>query len=264
MSKTRKFITRKTRAEVAPELPVIDRQFSFHELSKEVEALYRAALEEFLDADEEGGNAFENNILAYLSKMRTSCRSVPDRFMHRSCDGIPWFNRSQVSNLRTSQGMSPDILQLKLSRLMLELQLGLPLNLNSGLSPDARAGMVEDFRSPENKILIASTLASGEGLNLQFCSDCIMLERQWNPANEEQAESRFIRIGQLAQSVTATYFVAVGTVVEFFSEIVERKREIVNSVLNGEEAATPWDQTSLMKELSEVLREKGGKRWGWR
>lgn len=35
----------------------------------------------------------------------------------------------------------------------------------------------------------------GKGLNLQSCSDCVVLERQWKPANEKQAEARFIRIG---------------------------------------------------------------------
>ena len=110
------------------------------------------------------------------------------------------------------------------------------------------------------RILIASSLASGEGLNLQKCSDCIMIERQWNPANEEQAEGRFARIDQKSNKITATYFVAVGTVDEFFSEIVERKREIVTKTLGGE--AVKWDQSSLIKELSEILASQGGKRWG--
>ena len=49
--------------------------------------------------------------------------------------------------------------------------------------------------------MVASTLAAGEGLNLQTCSDCVIHERQWNPANEEQVEGRFIRIGQIAETV---------------------------------------------------------------
>ena len=47
--------------------------------------------------------------------------------------------------------------------------------------------------------MVASQLAAGEGLNLQTCSDCVMHERQWNPGKEEQAEGRFIRIGQTAR-----------------------------------------------------------------
>ncbi len=72
--------------------------------------------------------------------------------------------------------------------------------------------------------MIASTLASGEGLNLQSCSDCVMHERQWNPSAEEQAEGRFIRIGQLAQSVNAVYMHADDTVDTDLHNIVEGKR----------------------------------------
>ena len=50
-----------------------------------------------------------------------------------------------------------------------------------------------------------SQLASGEGLNLQTCCDCVMHERQWNPGKEEQCEGRFIRIGSTATSVSAVY-----------------------------------------------------------
>jgi len=53
--------------------------------------------------------------------------------------------------------------------------------------------------------------------------------------------------------------VAIGTVDEFFSEIVERKREIVGKTLDGKEAA--WDQSSLMKELAETLSISGGRKW---
>jgi len=74
-----------------------------------------------------------------------------------------------------------------------------------------RERQVEEFKGG-SRIMIASTLASSEGLNLQFCSDYGMMERQWNPANEEQAEARFIRIGQKATIVNGTYFIATGTI----------------------------------------------------
>jgi SNF2 family DNA or RNA helicase len=87
-----------------------------------------------------------------------------------------------------------------------------------------------------------------------------MLERQWNPANEEQAEARFPRPeGIKTDFIDGVYMVAIGTVDEFFSEIVERKREIVGKTLDGK--AAEWDQSSLIKELAETLSLSGGRRW---
>jgi hypothetical protein len=53
--------------------------------------------------------------------------------------------------------------------------------------------------------------------------------------------------------------ITVGTVDEMFTELVEQKRAIVTSTLDNKEIA--WDESSLMKELLEVVAMKGGKRW---
>jgi len=118
---------------------------------------------------------------------------------------------------------------------------------------------VKEFKDDNSRrLMIASTLAAGEGLNLQFCSDAIILERQWNPANEEQVEGRFHRFGQL-NSVTITYMLASGTIDEYFTELVEIKRSIVAATMDKREIA--WEQQSLMKELAEMLVSRGRKAW---
>lgn len=258
--KTASFIIRRERKEVMPDLPLIDRRFSFHELSEAVEEAYKETWKQFRDEYEGEDDLREMNILAYLSKMRhlTGLSKIDPAIDH-----VMEFLGSTDRKLTIFVHHKDvgDILAMKLSGLMKELDLEPPLQLTSDMNSDARANAVDKFMGENGpRVLIASTLASGEGLNLQKCSDCIMLERQWNPANEEQAEGRFIRIGQTAESVTATYFVAVGTVDEFFSEIVEHKREIVVQTLGGK--AVPWSESSLIRELSEVLASKGGKRWG--
>jgi SNF2 family DNA or RNA helicase len=132
------------------------------------------------------------------------------------------------------------------------------LDLNSSLSADDRQNLVVKFRDEDYRVLIASTLASGEGLNLQFCSDAIMLERQWNPANEEQAEGRFHRFGQV-NPVSVIYMIESETIDEYFTELVEQKRAIVSSTLDNKELQ--WDSNSLMQELALVLTTKGKKAW---
>jgi SNF2 family DNA or RNA helicase len=88
-----------------------------------------------------------------------------------------------------------------------------------------------------------------------------MLERQWTPIKEEQAEARFPRPGQTASAITITYMVAVGTVDEFLAKLVEKKRSFVSNALDG--ASYEWSESSIIKELAEVLASSGGTQWGW-
>jgi superfamily II DNA/RNA helicase len=127
--------------------------------------------------------------------------------------------------------------------------------LTADLSSEERYNLQVEFNENKRSILVASTLASGEGLNLQTCADCIMHERQWNPMNEEQAEGRFIRIGQTAQSVNATYVEANGTIDNNFDLINEKKRLQFHDVMNKGEAPV-WSQSSFAKELAELIVAK--------
>lgn len=264
--KTKGFIIRRERAEVMPDLPKIQRQFQLREMGKEIEKAYIEAFKQFRMEYNGGGysgemNAFEesSNILAYLSRMR---HLVGLAKVDPCIDNVMEFLGSTDRKLTIFHHHKDvgEMLREKLNMVLKELELEPVLHLTADLDAESRYDMVSEFtNSKSRRLLMASTLASGEGLNLQVCSDCIMLERQWNPANEEQAEARFPRPGSTAQSIAAVYLVAVGTVDEFFSEIVERKREIVTNTLGGE--AVEWDQSSIMKELAETLAASGGRRW---
>jgi SWI/SNF-related matrix-associated actin-dependent regulator 1 of chromatin subfamily A len=265
LAKTKNFIIRREREEVMPDLPKIQRQFQLHEMGADVERAYVEAFKMFRNEYNKGGDSsmgsFDeaSNILAYLSRMRhlTGLAKI-DPCIDNVMEFLGSTERKMtIFHHHTDVG---DILEEKLTKVLLELGLARPLRITRDDKPEVRYEKVLEFtNNPLCRILIASTLASGEGLNLQVCSDCLMLERQWNPANEEQAEARFPRPGSTATSIAAIYLVAVGTVDEFFSEIVERKREIVTSTLGGE--AVEWDQSSIMKELAAVLAANGGQRW---
>jgi SNF2 family DNA or RNA helicase len=136
-----------------------------------------------------------------------------------------------------------------------ENELPEPLSLTADLDSQARSEVQDKFNTNGARLLIASTLASGEGLNLQSCSDCIMHERQWNPANEEQAEGRFIRIGQQAQSVSATYVHGDNTIDTILDGLVEKKRLAFQSAMNKGITAT-WNENSLIKDLANAIRDR--------
>jgi SNF2 family DNA or RNA helicase len=114
----------------------------------------------------------------------------------------------------------------------------------------------EDFNNNKRCIMVASTLACGEGLNLQTCADSIMHERQWNPQNEDQAApGRFRRIGQKSSVIGITFPEAEGTIDEHLDGLVETKRRQFHAVMNKGEAQT-WNEGELGKKLAEIIVAK--------
>ncbi len=87
------------------------------------------------------------------------------------------------------------------------------------------------FKTAERRVLIANILAGGEGLNLQFCNNCIIVERQWNPGKEDQFIKRFHRHGQM-KSVFVSSIIAADTIDDFFEQLIELKRNIVTDTTN--------------------------------
>ena len=75
-----------------------------------------------------------------------------------------------------------------------------------------------------------------------------MHERQWNPANEEQAEGRFIRIGQTAQSVNAVYMHADGTCDTDLHSIIEHKRVAFHNSMNNNQMAV-WNEADITSRI---------------
>ena len=69
-------------------------------------------------------------------------------------------------------------------------------------------------------------------------------DRWWNPAVEDQATDRAHRIGQ-TRVVTSYKLITRGTVEEKILSLQQRKREIINATIDGEEQfaeALGWEE----------------------
>lgn len=260
--RTSDFIIRRTQDEVMPDLPKLNRQYRYAELGPEVEKAYMDLMEKFQKAYIEGKPMLgSGGILEYMTHMRhLTGKAKVEPVVDYVTDFLTDTDRKIVI-FRHHNDVHGQI-EAMLSTLCQAMGLSMPISLTSDMPPELRHQTVMQFKDdPKARVLIASTLASGEGLNLQFCSDCIMVERQWNPANEEQAEARFKRIGSEANIINATYQVALGTIDEYFADLVESKRQIVHEALSGKTSEVDYDETGLMKELAEILATKGLQRW---
>jgi len=254
---TSDIMIRRTKSEVLKDLPAKDRKFFHVDLDPKFNKAYANALKDLDDAlyaDDVSEFERNSNTLAIMARMRhitgiskiDECIDFVTEFL-LSCDRKIVVFTHHI-----------DVAQLLVEKLSVWAKDGgfdAPLHMHSGLSGDARFELAEEFKLPNKRIMISIFT---EGVNLQFCSDAVVLERQWNPPREEQAEDRFHRFGQ-EHTVSITYMIAIGTIDEYFTELVESKRAIISAAIDGK--VIDWDQASLLKELAQTLVSKGRERW---
>jgi SNF2 family DNA or RNA helicase len=83
-------------------------------------------------------------------------------------------------------------------------------------------------------VFLISLKAGGVGLNLTAADTVIHFDPWWNPAVEAQATDRAHRIGQ-TKVVTSYKLITRGTVEEKILNLQNKKRELIQSTLSGEE-----------------------------
>lgn len=111
----------------------------------------------------------------------------------------------------------------------------------------------EKFNNNDKVIGLLNIMGSGEGLNLPTCDTAVMHEREWNPANEEQAApGRFRRITSHFKIVNVIYNLAAGTVDEILDGINSRKEIYFHNTMNSGELPT-WNQGAFTQELANSI-----------
>lgn len=263
--KTSSFIIRRSPKDVLDQFPSVTRNYQYCDLGGQVEAAYIKEFKAFQEAmSSSDANSFAgyNNILARMGKLRhiTGLAKVEP-----CAEWALEFLESNGGRKLVIFVHHLDVARLLLAKLNDLLKLkgyDNATELSAALSMADRDRVVQDFiKNEKSRFLIASTQAGGEGLDglQKACSQSIILERQWNPKKEENAEARLARLGQEELKTIATYFVAVGTIDEFFAELVEKKRSLTATALDG--IVTDWEESSIIKELASILLAKGGAKW---
>ncbi|KAL8713376.1 MAG: hypothetical protein Q9220_002575 [cf. Caloplaca sp. 1 TL-2023] len=86
--------------------------------------------------------------------------------------------------------------------------------LDGGMSYEDRAKTVDDFNSdPAEFVFLISTKAGGVGLNITSANKVVVVDPNWNPAYDLQAQDRAYRIGQV-RDVEVFRLVSAGTIEE--------------------------------------------------
>ncbi len=115
---------------------------------------------------------------------------------------------------------------------------------------ESRQELVNEFQSADGPpVFLLSLKAAGSGLNLTAASYVVLYDPWWNPAVEAQAIDRTHRIGQTSH-VIAYRLLARGTVEEKIRALQKEKAALAASVVQEESLAKVLDLESLRQILS--------------
>jgi SNF2 family DNA or RNA helicase len=129
--------------------------------------------------------------------------------------------------------------------------LGVGYTVLTGSTVD-RGGAVDRFnQDPDCRVFLGSLKAGGTGIDLVGGSVVIHYDRWWNAAREDQATDRVHRLGQ-KRAVHVLKLIAEGTLEEKISALIDRKRRLMDSVIQEDDPRLAKIFTK--DELLEMLR----------
>lgn len=254
----RPFLLRRLKEDVLSELPDKMESLESIELLPEQKKLYGAYLAKLredtlkhLDKDTFRKNKIR--ILAGLTRLRQIC-CHPSLFVDGYKGGSAKFEQL-LQIIEESQIAGRRVLIFSQFTSMLHL-IGQELTKQSlsffyldGQTPaEERVKSCERFNAGERNLFLISLKAGGTGLNLTGADTVILYDLWWNPAVEEQAMDRAHRIGQ-KNVVQVIKLVARGTIEEKMNELQEKKRYLIEEIIDPDEKASTILTEEDIREL---------------
>jgi superfamily II DNA or RNA helicase len=248
------FILRRTKAEVATELPpkhTILRRITLAPDQRELYETIRGTLYETVREQMAERTLAQSRVIVLdaLLKLRQACC---DPRLVKLGSGRGTESSAKLEDLLEMVGeLIPEgrrILLFSQFTSMLDLikprlaEMGIPFVELRGDTRD-RAEPVRRFEAGEVPLFLISLKAGGRGLNLTSADTVIHYDPWWNPAVENQASDRAHRIGQ-TKSVFVYKMIAVDTVEERILELQQRKAELA-SIAFSESGGMAFDAADI-------------------
>ena len=264
-SRLRPFLLRRTKIQVAQDLPPRTEEEVYSKMEGIQLDLYKAELKRIqkallgLDSDEAvKKNSFA--ILQGLMRLRQICCHpglIDPKYLKEESAKMEslFYLLDQLHDeghkvLVFSQFVS--MLDLIKARLELESR---PYNYLTGQTKD-RKGEIEKFQTTKDpSVFMLSLKAGGSGLNLTSASYVVLYDPWWNPAVENQAIDRTHRIGQ-KNKVIAYRLLTRDTVEEKIRILQHQKTQLVTNVLGDEGFASNLGLDDLQFILSHSIDEE--------
>ncbi len=240
------FILRRTKEQVAKDLPEKQEMILFCEMGEEQRKIYEAYRNDYRDkilgvVESVGIQKSQLTILQGLMKLRQICDSPAiikeeERYPNVSVK-LEELGREITENISNHKALvfSQFLGMLALIREKLK-ELGVDYEYFDGSSTvNEREKAIQRFQNDENcRVFLISLKAGGVGLNLTAADYVYIVDPWWNPAVEQQAIDRTHRIGQ-TKNIFAYRMICTDTVEDKILKLQERKRSLAREVITDDE-----------------------------
>lgn len=252
------FILRRTKEQVAKDLPEKTEQILYCDLTEEQKHIYeteKSSIRNFIieNISNQGYSKSSILILRALTRLRQLANHpvmVEPAYVHdsgkyneiiRSIETVVSEGHkilifsSFVKHLNVIQGYLSD------NQIDYRMLIGSTTN---------REKTVSDFQNnPKVKVFLISIKAGGTGLNLTAADYIFVLDPWWNPAVENQAISRAHRIGQ-DKKVFVYRFISVDTVEEKILNLQKRKVILAESFIGNNNPLSIFSREQVLEIIS--------------
>ncbi|HCA05962.1 DEAD/DEAH box helicase [Chryseobacterium sp.] len=236
--KIRPFILRRTKKQVAKELPEKTEMVIYCEMDAEQRKIYDAyekELREFIAAnDDDDLNKNSMHVLTGLTRLRQICNSpllLKEGYSGEHAVKIEILMEQIQSKSKDHKILvfSQFVEMLDLLKAELERK-KIPFEYLTGQTKN-RGKAVNNFQENEEiRVFLISLKAGGVGLNLTEADYIYLVDPWWNPAAENQAIDRSYRIGQ-TKNVIAVRLICSNTVEEKILSLQKKKNELAQNLL---------------------------------
>ncbi len=254
------FILRRTKEQVAKDLPEKQEMILYCEMADEQRKIYDAYRNDYRDkilglVETQGVNKSQLTILQGLMKLRQICDSPAivnekEKYPNVSVK-LDEIGREITENISNHKALifSQFLGMLALIKeKMKELNVDYEYFDGSTSAPD-REKAINRFQNEENcRVFLISLKAGGVGLNLTAADYVYIVDPWWNPAVEQQAIDRTHRIGQ-TKNIFAYRMICTDTVEDKIVKLQERKRALAKDLITDDEGFVK----SLTREDVEYL-----------
>lgn len=247
------FILRRTKEQVAKDLPEKTETILFCEMETDQRRIYEAYRNSYRDKilgtiEEQGIDKSQLTILQGLMKLRQICDSPAilneeEKYPNHSIK-LDELTREITENIGEHKALvfSQFLGMLGLIKDKLKEQ-----NINfeyfdGSTSATERERAIQNFQANDDcRVFLISLKAGGVGLNLTAADYVYIVDPWWNPAVEQQAIDRTHRIGQ-TKNIFAYRMICIDTIEDKILQLQERKRILAKELIA--------DDTSFVKSLT--------------
>ncbi|MEM9931585.1 MAG: helicase-related protein, partial [Bacteroidota bacterium] len=246
-------LLRRTKEEVAPDLPELDVQVFYCEMTKAQRKAYEleksAARNALLGNYAPNDGQYKLRVVQTLTRLRQLANHPVLMEEHYDKDAGKFADVLEQWDTIRRAGHKVLIFSSMVKHLELFRERLLDNNephawITGSVAGKARATEVKRFQEdPTVQTFFISIKAGGTGLNLTAADYVFILDPWWNPTIEDQAIARAHRIGRKG-NVFARKFLTKGTIEEKINKLQQRKKQLAEDII-GASGKLDFDEAEL-------------------